>query len=88
IDWQVDSEAPGNDVPNYVHRHVLRDNVNGTWGAPLIVGSALQGDTITLNYTNFPMDPSWNPAQCALVAYAHNVDSYEVLQAEERKFQP
>ncbi|MCC6541203.1 MAG: Omp28-related outer membrane protein [Flavobacteriales bacterium] len=87
VDWQYDSEAEPNDVPNYVHRHVLRDNLNGAWGAPLVVGSAAAGDTITLNYTNFQMDPAWNPAHCALVAYAHNLDTYEVIQAEERGFQ-
>lgn len=87
IDWQLDSEASPNDVPDYVHRHVLRNNVNGTWGAPLVVGSAAAGDTITLSYPNFPMNPAWVAERCALVAYAYNTASYEVMQVEERHFQ-
>lgn len=86
IDWQVDSEASPSDVPDYVHKHVLRDNLNGTWGVPLVVGSAAAGDTLTFSYPNFPMDPSWDPQQCALVAYAYDVESFEVIQVEERGF--
>ena len=32
IDWQFSSLASPNDVEFYDHRHVLRDNLNGTWG--------------------------------------------------------
>ncbi|MEO8732686.1 MAG: Omp28-related outer membrane protein, partial [Flavobacteriales bacterium] len=47
IDWQIDNRLPaGQDhIPNYDHRHVLRDNLNGTWGDVLIPASAQPGDT-------------------------------------------
>jgi hypothetical protein len=88
IDWQLDGDATPPDVPDYEHRHVLRTNVNGTWGATLVQGSASVGDTITLSYPNFAMDPAWVASNCALVAYAYNTASYEVMQVEEQKFQP
>ncbi|MCB0771176.1 MAG: Omp28 family outer membrane lipoprotein [Flavobacteriales bacterium] len=88
IDWQLDGDATPPDVADYEHRHVLRTNLNGTWGATLVQGSADVGDTITLSYPDLAMDPSWVAANCALVAYAYNTVSYEVLQVEERKFQP
>ncbi len=88
VDWQVDSEASPTDVPDYEHRHVLRANLNGTWGVPVITGSVAAGDTVTLNYSNFTLDPAWNAANCALVAYVYDVTTDEVMQAEERKFQP
>lgn len=88
IDWQQDNTATPPDVPNYEHRHVLRTNVNGTWGAQVVQGSAAVGDTITLSYPNFAMDPAWVASNCSLVAYAYNPTTYEVLQVEERKFQP
>ncbi len=88
VDWQLDNDATPPDVPNYEHRHVLRTNLNGTWGTPLIAGSASAGDTLTLSYANFPMDLAWDASNCALVAYAHNSATYEVMQVEERKFQP
>ena len=90
VDWQYDSDPalPDPDVADYDHRHVLRTTMNGTWGVPLITASAAAGDTITLSYPNFPVNATWDPAHCALVAYAYNTASYEVLQAEERTLQP
>lgn len=88
IDWQYDSQATPPDVPNYVHRHVLRNNLNGTWGAPLISGSATAGDTLTLTYSGFAIDPAWNPDHLALVGYAHQTANDEVVQAAERKLRP
>lgn len=88
VDWQVDSEASPTDVPDYEHRHVLRANLNGTWGVPVISGSVAAGDTVTLNYSDFALDPAWNATNCALVAYVYDVTTDEVMQAEERKFQP
>mgnify|MGYP001323270372 FL=1 len=88
VDWQLDNEATPPDVENYEHRHVLRTTLNGTWGVPLITGAANTGDTITLSYPDFAVDPSWQPANCALVAYAYNTASNEVMQVAERNFQP
>ena len=88
IDWQTDSEATPPDVPDYDHRHVLRTNLNGTWGVPVISGSAAEGDTITLEYTDFALNPAWNTANCALVAYVRNTATEEIMQVAEQKFQP
>ena len=88
VDWQLNSAANPPDVPDYNHRHVLRANMNGTWGEALISGSANVGDTLTLSYPNVPVDPAWNAANCSLVAFAYNTASYEVMQATERKFIP
>ena len=88
VDWQVDNDATPPEVPDYVHRHVLRANLNGTWGVPVVTGSGQAGDTISLEYSDFALDPAWNPNHCALVAYVYDTTSDEVMQAEERKFQP
>ncbi|MCB0764918.1 MAG: Omp28-related outer membrane protein [Flavobacteriales bacterium] len=88
VDWQTDSEASPPDVPDYDHRHVLRTNLNGTWGTPMITGTAAAGDTITLNFDNFALDPAWNTANLALVAYLYDTSTDEVMQVTERKFQP
>lgn len=88
VDWQLDNEATPPDVENYEHRHVLRTTLNGTWGVPLITGTANAGDTITLSYADVAVDPGWQPANCTLVAYAYNTASYEVMQVAERHFQP
>ncbi len=88
VDWQIDNDATPPEVPDYVHRHVLRANLNGTWGVPVVTGSAQIGDTITLEYSDFPMDPAWNADHCALVAYVYNTTTDEVMQAEVRDFHP
>jgi hypothetical protein len=88
IDWQLDSEASPNDVPNYDHRHMLRTNLNDTWGSPVIAGSAPTGRVITVTIANAALDPAWNAANCSLVAWVYNTGTDEVMQAEERKFQP
>lgn len=88
IDWQLNSLATPPDVENYDHRHVLRTNLNGTWGDLAISGSAQTGDTLTFQFIDIPMDPDWNAANCALVGYLSDVATDEVLQAAEREFQP
>lgn len=88
IDWQIDVNATPPEVPDYEHRHMLRGNLNGTWGVPAIVGSAAAGDTLTFTYSN-PLPASvLNPDNCALVAYVYDAATKEVMQVEERKFQP
>ncbi len=87
-DWQLNSLVSPPDVENYDHRHVLRTNLNGTWGDGLIEEMAAPGDTLVMTLTNIPMNPSWNAANCELVAYVYNMATNEVLQAAERKFQP
>ncbi|MBL8003013.1 MAG: Omp28 family outer membrane lipoprotein [Flavobacteriales bacterium] len=80
---QIDNRATPPDVPNYVHRHMLRDNLNGTWGAQLGTGSLPAGDTITVPFTYTLPTSVLEPAHCAVVAYVYRTDTYEVLQVEE-----
>lgn len=86
VDWQLDSQASPPDVQNYEHRHVLRDNLNGTWGEPVISGSAAAGDTLSFTYDRTLPASVVDPTNCALVAYVYRTDSYEVMQAREVKF--
>lgn len=87
-DWQLNSQATPPDVSDYDHRHVLRTNLNSSWGEPVVTGSAAAGDTLTFTYTDYPVNPNWNATNCALVGYVYNTASYEVMQVAERKFQP
>jgi hypothetical protein len=88
IDWQLNSLATPPDVEDYDHRHVLRANLNGTWGETLVASSAEPGDTLTLSWNNIPVAASWNAQNFALVAYAYSTATNEVLQVAERKLQP
>ncbi|HEX8516438.1 MAG TPA: Omp28 family outer membrane lipoprotein [Bacteroidia bacterium] len=84
VDWQLDGSTH---VPDYVHQHVLRANVNGTWGESLVNGSITPNATITKNYTyTLPASYLGNPCdedQCHVVAFIYNTANYEVLQVAE-----
>lgn len=88
VDWQLDAEATPPDVPDYPHPHMLRTNLNGTWGQPVVTGSAAAGTSITVEIQDVALNPAWNTTKCALVAWVYNTATDEVMQAEERKFQP
>lgn len=91
IDDQLNLEVDPPLVENYVHRHVLRDNLNGTWGAPLLTGSANAGDILSLSYTYTLSANVLEPSNCALVAYVHpttGTDARVVKQVEEAKLVP
>ena len=91
IDDQIDLEAEPPLDTNYVHRHVLRDNVNGTWGEPILTGSANAGDTLSLSYTYTLSANVLEPYNCSLVAYVHpttGTDTRVVKQVAEAKLVP
>lgn len=85
---QEDNRVPGGIVDPYDHRHVLRDNINGTWGESVITGSANAGDTLTLGYSYSLASNVLVPSNCSLVAYVYRVDNDEVMQVSEQKLIP
>lgn len=68
-------------VVDYVHMHVLRKGVNGTWGDQ-ITASATAGEKLQSNYTT-TLDASWNPDHCRIVAFVFDANTNAVIQAEE-----
>lgn len=67
---------------NYMHRHVLRANLNGTWGSSVVNGSANSGDKF-VNSIQYQVNPSWNKHRLHLVAYIYDNANKEVLQVIE-----
>ena len=70
----------------YVHNHVLRDGINGTYGEFLSPTSTLEKDgeylygyTLDFNYTD------WNPDNCSVVAILLNQQDKKVIQVEKAK---
>jgi hypothetical protein len=89
VDWQLDGSTH---IPDYVHRHVLRDNVNTTWGSNLINGSFPAYSHITKNFTySLPTAYKSNNCDenhCYVVAFIYDAVTYEVVQAAEAKIIP
>jgi hypothetical protein len=91
VDGQENLEADPSFIPDYVHHHVLRDNLNGTWGEPILTGSASAGDTLSLSYTYTLSANVLEPSNCALVAYVcptTGTDARVVKQVVEAKLVP
>ena len=79
------------EIANYVHRFVLRDAINGTWGEALVTGGATANQAVvkTYNYTinsSYPAsgtttNPTNKPAvpcnfkKCSIVAYIYDAST-------------
>jgi len=77
-DWQLNN---GVNIENYLHRHTLRDNVNGTWGA-LAFNSGAAGQENTLNY-QYTLDEAWKEQHCEIIAYLYHGESREIVQVNK-----
>ncbi len=91
VGFQTDDEATPSEIEDYVHRHVLRGSMNGTWGEAVSTTAPTTGEMInkTVKFVipeeNRPGgEKEWNVDNLILVAFVHNYDGNSVvLQAEE-----
>lgn len=67
----------GSNNPDYVHNHVFRTSVNGTWGTDLHMP---EGDVIVKEFT-CQVKEEWDVENMCLVAFIYNASG--VLQAYE-----
>lgn len=92
IGWQTDASQFPSEIPNYVHMHVLRDNMNGIWGQPVLTGNEALEQVVQVQldpyFFNELPGVQWKPQHLTLVAYVYDYDSYEVVQAAKRKLLP
>ncbi len=89
INWQKYyaqcSPTGGNlDVPDFVHRHLLRAAVNSTWGDKLYTINSIipKGYNTNKTYTH-TLDPSWSDKHMSYVAFIQDNVTKEIIQAEE-----
>lgn len=74
-------------IPNYVHRHMLRGNINGTWGSTL---SAATNYGIGEEFTtigNYIIPTEWNADHIAVVTVLYRTATKEVVQAEDKEIE-
>ena len=89
INWQKDYDYedinnPGNtNIENYIHRHVLRDAINGTWGEAM-KKNIQQGETIKKSF-KYILNSEWSAKHCSIVAFAYSTKTKEIIQAEIKK---
>ncbi len=70
-------------IPNYVHRHVVRDVVTAPSG-DIIVETLEAGQLVNKTY-NVSLPADWEAKHCSVIAYVHGgVVDKEVLQVVEK----
>ena len=78
VAYQLDNGTP---IQNYMHRHMLRKAINGTWGTP--IPSSILGDIDTQDFA-IELDSGWDKDHCIVVVHVYKVaPDYEILQVEE-----
>ncbi len=82
---QKDYRLPSpSDILDFNHKHVLRDNINGSWGDLLNTAAPAAGAVVTKTY-QYTLPAQVNPDNVHIVGFVHRqlADTREVIQAEE-----
>lgn len=88
ISAQKNNDASVGTTPtilNYVHRHVLRENVNGIWGESLVADP--QPLTPYTKSYSLNLNPLYNQKNSSVLAFLYDSSTYEIIQVEEKKLQ-
>ncbi len=72
------------DIPDYVHRNVLRKSVTDPWGETIFDGQTAINQLITRTYS-FSIDTSWADSHCYIVAFVSDKETKQVYQADREK---
>jgi hypothetical protein len=79
------SIGPSPDWEDFVHMHMLRGNINGTWGNSITDETIISGAEYTVECANYAFSDTWDDQHCNIVAFVFNEETFEVIQAEEVK---
>lgn len=85
IQYQQDDRLfPNIHVEDYVHMHVLRGSMNGSWGTQLSDTPLNTNQTIKKNISYvIPANRDWVPKNLSLVVFIRDDQNDEVLQVEK-----
>jgi hypothetical protein len=84
INWQVYYGNVPEDVPDYLHRHVLRTDVNTPYGSFLASGN-ISADSTILQGFYYDIPQAWNANNLSVIAFIFKAGNKEIIQVEERK---
>ena len=74
-------------VEDYVHQHVLRGSINGTYGSQLTMdGTVQKGESYTKSYDLDCSGKTWNLDNCSVIAILTDATTREVIQVEKCPF--
>ncbi|MFT6845035.1 MAG: hypothetical protein ACJAUV_001225 [Flavobacteriales bacterium] len=70
------------DVPDYMHRHVFRGNLNGIWGDAINLTEPI-GNTVVYTAPVSVIKSAHKLKDLYVIAYIHNNETKEIIQVEE-----
>lgn len=70
-------------IYNYIHRHVFRGSLNGTWGEDL---TGVEKDAVLKKSINFYLPDNFKSDHCEVIAFVYQKDDKAVLQVNAAKF--
>lgn len=76
----------GDTIADYVHNHLLRGSLNGTYGTFISNDGKVISDSSYMKSYQMVADGSWVPARCSVVAILMDATTREVLQVEKCPF--
>lgn len=76
--------GPVGDIEDFVHMHVMRGALNGSWGSDLASTGVSNPDKLIKSFQS-TLPEKCVAKNCHIVAFIFNKDTYEVLQAAETK---
>lgn len=70
---------PNGQINNtYVHNHVLRGAINGTWGESI---DLIYEKEMVKTQISYRLDSAWKPENCSIIAFVYRDDTKAVLQS-------
>lgn len=72
--------ADGSRDKEYVHKHVLRDAINGTWGEKI----SFENNVAAKQYNYSFKTKKWNAANCDVIAFIYNSNTKEIIEATKK----
>jgi len=82
--WQKDYDMSPSDIPDYMHREVLRASLNNTYGDP--INNLTEGDSNTNTYS-ITLDPEFHAEECSIVAFIYDAATKEIIEVEQARVQ-
>ena len=81
VNWQKNYKTNPTDIPDYVHRHVLRAGLDGAYGR--LNAENPTKDLVQEKYFAITLKDTWNAKKCAVVAFIFDETTDEIIQVEE-----
>lgn len=79
------TKSPSDLIPDYLFMHMLRGDLNGSWGQLLKAAPVTAGSSASITTNQKPLNTLFVDKQVSIVAFAYDAQTKEVLQVEKVK---